>query len=319
MKVTVAVCTWNRADLLDKTLTQMCSLRIPAGVEWELLVVNNNCTDRTDQVIESYENKLPIRRLFEGKPGKSNACNLAVNETKGNILLWTDDDVLVDPGWIEAYLAAAWKFPNMAFFGGMIDPWYEVPPPKWFVRNLKYFGKVVALRDFGSEIRPLASHERVIGANMAFRSEIQRQYQYDALLSTRPGRHASCEDHELIDRMRADGKEGLWVANAEVKHFIPRERSTLQFARRWWSEQAQVYVQRFPSACPSPNGRIPLWLRRKYAEATFRTWFYSITRGERWAKAFFDAAWLKGLQLACREASPNSKSFDDSLHMMGDK
>ena len=63
--ITVAICTWNRAQLLDQTLTEMRKLRIPPGIEWELLVVNNNCTDDTDGVLDRHEGRLPIRRLFE--------------------------------------------------------------------------------------------------------------------------------------------------------------------------------------------------------------------------------------------------------------
>ena len=62
---TVAIATWNRAKLLDRTLTEMHRLRIPPSVEWELLVVNNNCTDQTDTVISNHKKYLPIRRLFE--------------------------------------------------------------------------------------------------------------------------------------------------------------------------------------------------------------------------------------------------------------
>ncbi len=70
---------------------------------WELLVVNNNCTDDTDGVIESFASTLPIRRLLRGaKPGQSNARNLAIREATGSYLVWTDDDTLVAPNWLES-------------------------------------------------------------------------------------------------------------------------------------------------------------------------------------------------------------------------
>ena len=59
--VSVAICTWNRAKLLDQTLTQMRQLRIPAGLTWELLVVNNNSTDDTDAVASRHASSLPLR------------------------------------------------------------------------------------------------------------------------------------------------------------------------------------------------------------------------------------------------------------------
>ena len=50
MDVTVAICTWNRSALLRETLDQFTRLRIPPGVSWELLIINNNSTDATDEV-----------------------------------------------------------------------------------------------------------------------------------------------------------------------------------------------------------------------------------------------------------------------------
>lgn len=89
MRITVAVCTWNRARLRDQTLAAMRQLQVPAGVEWELLVVNNNCTDATDDVIERHSTHLPIRRLFEVKQGHSHARNRAVAEATGELIVWT--------------------------------------------------------------------------------------------------------------------------------------------------------------------------------------------------------------------------------------
>src|SRR5688572_10217281 len=117
MIITVALCTWNRAELLDQTLMGMRKLRIPDGVVWELLVVNNNCTDETDQVIARHIPRLPIRRLLETKQGHSNARNCAVAAAQGELMIWTDDDVLVAPDWLEQYVEAVGKWPNVTVFG----------------------------------------------------------------------------------------------------------------------------------------------------------------------------------------------------------
>ncbi|HMO35190.1 MAG TPA: glycosyltransferase [Gemmatales bacterium] len=82
MKVTGAICTWNRAKLLDQTLERMKCLEIPEGITWELLIVNNICTDNTDEIIEKHSLTLPIKRLFEPKQGLSNARNCAVESAK---------------------------------------------------------------------------------------------------------------------------------------------------------------------------------------------------------------------------------------------
>src|SRR5213593_3681732 len=118
MDLTVAICTWNRWRLLHQALEQMTKLVIPHDVEWELLVVNNNCTDATDRVIEEFASRLPLRRLFEPKPGLSNARNAAVREARGEYILWTDDDTQVDEHWVATYVRAFQQWPNAAFFGG---------------------------------------------------------------------------------------------------------------------------------------------------------------------------------------------------------
>src|SRR5262249_21230021 len=117
-RVSVIICTWNRARLLDMTLEHFARLRVPAGVEWELVVVNNNSTDDTDAVLQRHEGRLPLRRLFEPRPGKSFAANLALAEARSDLILWTDDDVHVDPDWLAEYVAAARAWPDASFFGG---------------------------------------------------------------------------------------------------------------------------------------------------------------------------------------------------------
>ena len=114
MRITVAICTRNRSSQLQHTLTQMRKLAIPPDVQWELLVVNNSSTDATDSVLTAFAHCLPLRRLFEPTPGKSHALNLAVREASGDYILWTDDDVLVDPDWINGYHEAFLRWPEAA-------------------------------------------------------------------------------------------------------------------------------------------------------------------------------------------------------------
>src|SRR5437763_1886582 len=128
MLSTVGICTWNRAALLEWTLTEMLLLRIPEPVTWELLVVNNNSTDETESVIARFAGKLPIRGIFEARQGQSHARNRLVAEAAGELILWTDDDVLVAPDWMEQYVEAARRWPDASHFGGTADPLFEISP-----------------------------------------------------------------------------------------------------------------------------------------------------------------------------------------------
>src|SRR5262249_4803687 len=149
MDLTVAICTWNRAELLDRTLAQLRHLEVPPGVSWELLVVNNNCSDHTDEVLARHAPHLPLRRLFEAEQGLSASRNRAVAEAPGELILRTDDDVLADPRWLAEYVEAAKRFPEAGFFGGTIDPWFEVPPPAWVRDNLDILCGAMVVRQLG--------------------------------------------------------------------------------------------------------------------------------------------------------------------------
>jgi glucosyl-dolichyl phosphate glucuronosyltransferase len=229
MRITVVICTWNRAELLDQTLGAMHGLEVPAGVDWELLVVNNNCTDQTDAVIARHTDHLPLRRLFEPTPGKSHACNLAIAEATGELILWTDDDVLVDPSWLAAYAAAARRYPDAGFFGGKIAPWFEGSPPRWLREHWGMVANAFAVRDLGDE--PFRFDARVVpyGANFSVRTAVQRAYPFDTDLGPRPGSALRMEEIVLIRQMIADGVVGWWVPAARVRHFIPTSRQSTRY------------------------------------------------------------------------------------------
>ena len=83
LDITVAICTYNRAKLLDETLASMQCISYPSE-KWELLVIDNNSSDNTREVTESYAGKaLSPRWVFEEKQGLDKARNRAIKESKG--------------------------------------------------------------------------------------------------------------------------------------------------------------------------------------------------------------------------------------------
>ncbi|MFZ0944530.1 MAG: glycosyltransferase [Syntrophobacteraceae bacterium] len=265
MKITVGICTWNRAKLLDLTLGRMISMRIPEGVTWELLVVNNNSTDDTESVITSYENRLPLRRLFEPSPGLSNARNHAIREAKGGLIIWTDDDVLVDSDWLAAYAAAADRWPDAAFFGGPIEAWFEGEPPAW----LRHVSSFVS-RDFGKEPCVLTGEKLPVGANMAMRTAVQRHYMFDPELGIRPNSLLCGEETAVFGQMTRDGLEGRWVPDARVKHFTPRERQTMPYLRKYYHGYGLFLARTAEKAETALLFGYPRWLVRKVLQCELK-------------------------------------------------
>jgi glycosyltransferase involved in cell wall biosynthesis len=269
MRVTVAISTFNRAESLRRTLESLAAMQIPDGVDWEVIVVNNNSTDHTDAVIASFADRLPIRREFEGRPGKSNACNRAVDVATGDYFVWTDDDAIVGPGWLAAYVEAFRRRPEAAFFGGPIRPRYEQPVVKWVIESEALLGAPFAIRDLGDEALPLAieGNRLPLGVNMALRGVEQRAYRYDPEIGpgTGLGGHRRGEEHELIERILAAGGVGYPVPAAGVEHCIGHERQTASYLMRFFAGAGDedAYLQHIRQSVPTaPLFGVPRWLWR---------------------------------------------------------
>ncbi|MFN3513203.1 MAG: glycosyltransferase family 2 protein [Phenylobacterium sp.] len=228
MRVSVVICTRNRAASLDRTLGSLAAMGAPAGTPWELVIVDNGGTDATPEVVAGHVGALPVRRVFEPEPGLSNARNRGVAEARGDYIVWTDDDVIVQPGWLSAYLHAFETFPEAAVFGGKVTPSLEAPTPDWFSQNRDLLAFLIAERDFGAEPVTLdaAEHRLPFGANFAIRGAEQRAHRYDPDLGVGPGRNRSGEETAVIRAILAEGARGVWIPDAEVLHLIPAARQT---------------------------------------------------------------------------------------------
>lgn len=309
MLVTVYICTWNRARLLESTLATLRSLRIPEGVDWELLVVNNNCTDETDAVIARHAGALPIRRLFEPQPGVSRARNCALDAARGDLILSTDDDVLVDPDWLAAFVAAAGRWPDAAYFGGRIQPLYQKEPPRWVAANLGLLEGLLVIREFGPDERPLGPRECPWGANMAFRRHVLEGRRFDVRLGRTAGLMLSGEEPQMIGELRAEGHVGVWVPGASVKHPVDPSRTT---ARYVWSHhlgygRTLVRMGLAPAQGPTflgaPRGLYPQLVRE------FLRLCYWRTRGNpAWVEALIETARSAGKILEHRKVSTHARS-----------
>ena len=120
MLLTVAICTLDRAASLRRALGSLADCALPRDAAWELVVVNNGSRDDTSSVIEAFETTLPIRAIFERTRGLSIARNAAVRAARGEYLLWTDDDCVVDRNWLVAYATAIARWPASVRSGGTL-------------------------------------------------------------------------------------------------------------------------------------------------------------------------------------------------------
>jgi cellulose synthase/poly-beta-1,6-N-acetylglucosamine synthase-like glycosyltransferase len=265
LRISVIICTWNRSDLLVRTLAQMTELEEPES-EWELIVVDNNCTDDTPAVLSRFADRLPLTVVEEKTPGLSNARNAGLAVADCDYVVWTDDDVLVDPHWLRAYEDAFRRYPDAAFFGGPIRPFMDQEAPEWFDTALHDMGAgfMWAVLDLGPDEIPLGGGRLPFGANMAYRRADLPESPFDPRLGRMEDQLLAGEETALMGYLADLGMEGRWIPSATVEHYVPGDSLTLDYVRRWWVGHGKAQA-----ALKAPSGRIslagiPSWLATEY-------------------------------------------------------
>src|SRR3990167_5510795 len=106
-KISVVVPTYNRCESLIKALQSIADQTGIDKADYEIIVVDNNSTDKTKEIVEGFKRAFPgnLIYLFEQRKGKTFALNKGIESTRGEIIAMTDDDCVADRNW----LANIWK------------------------------------------------------------------------------------------------------------------------------------------------------------------------------------------------------------------
>ncbi len=106
MKLSIIICTHNHVASLRETLNSLAQVRVPAGAAVEVLLVENACSDGTDKYVESARlEHMQVRALHEPARGQVRARNLGLSAARGEVVVFTDDDVRPMPDWLEKIAA----------------------------------------------------------------------------------------------------------------------------------------------------------------------------------------------------------------------
>lgn len=235
--VAVLIATYNRAALLAETLDVLAASQSDPALLWEVVVADNNSTDATRDVVLSRQARYPVllRYLFEERQGRSAALNTAIAATSAPYLLFTDDDVRVEPGWLLAGTRALAE--GADYVGGRVVPIWEVPPPRWLDLSRGDLWGTIAICNYGSERFGFEHRQRVpLGANMGLRrSLVERIGGFRADLGRSTGRRVLGQEvPELLARARVADLRGVYLPEMAVHHHIPASRLTKRYFRRWW-------------------------------------------------------------------------------------
>jgi glycosyltransferase involved in cell wall biosynthesis len=277
MRITVVLCTHNRCQSLQRALNSAAALALPESVEWEILVVDNNSKDQTRKTVEGFCSRYPgrFRYLFEPQSGKSHALNAGIRAARGNILAFMDDDVTVEPNWLQN-LTAALHNGEWAGAGGRILPEWTCSPPRWLSLESRHALAPLVAFDLGPEAAQLK--EPPFGTNMAFRKEMFEKYGgFRTDLGPRPGSEIRNEDTEFGSRLLSAGEQLRYEPSAVVYHPVPENRIEKGYFLAWWFHKGEANIRQFgirPGTKYFVAG-IPLYLFRNLAVWTLR-WMVAV-------------------------------------------
>ncbi|MGA9061100.1 MAG: glycosyltransferase [Terracidiphilus sp.] len=301
MKITVILCTYNRCRCLAKALESLAAQVVPTSVQWEVLVVDNNSTDQTQEVVEEFSGRQPdrFRYLLETRQGKSYALNAGIRESRSEILAFTDDDAIAEPDWLWN-LTSNLHDGEWAGSGGRIIPIWARPLPSWLSPDDPHtMGSFVAF-DAGMEAGAL--NRPPYGANMAFRREAFERYGgFRTDLGRSAGDLQGREDIEFAGRLLARGERLRYEPGAVVRHPTPEYRMEKAYVLNWWFRFG--YLEIAESGPPSDSRfllkGVPFYLFRRLARWIFQ-WMISIYAPRRFA-CKRNVWYLAGIIRACYE------------------
>lgn len=241
LKITVILCTRNRCGSLAPTLEDLVASQLPPSVTWEVLVVDNNSTDQTRDVVEDVCRRHPgvFRYVFEPTSGKSYALNTGVKHARGEVLAFVDDDVRLDSTWLH-HLTASLHDGKWAGAGGRTLPARAFAAPSWF--SVEEIGGILFGRfDFGDQ--PCELDCAPFGANMAFRKEMFEKYggfRTDLGPGPNPEIPRPNEDTEFGRRLMAAGEHLRYEPKAVLYHPVALDRLNQRFFLAWWFDYGRA-------------------------------------------------------------------------------
>jgi len=239
MDISLIVCTYNRAERLKRCLASIANLdfkdRSGASLQLqtEVLIVDNASTDNTREVVDSSTGITNLKYLFEATQGKSYALNLALKESKGRVLIFTDDDIQLDPKAVMAFWAAYQTHKDQfAWFGGRVSlDWKSTEKPNWLSDDIRsVLDGALGIHDLGETSRAYSADDKhPIGALLMMTSEMaDKAGEFRTDLGPSGGARGASDDTEYLIRAQSQNFQGHYVGEAQGLHYVEPSRLTLK-------------------------------------------------------------------------------------------
>jgi glycosyltransferase involved in cell wall biosynthesis len=232
-KISVVICTYNRAKYLSVTLDSVARQTFPPE-KFEIIIVDNNSADATEEVcrvfINQYDN-LSVCYFKEIRQGISYGRNRGVKEAQGELIAFIDDDETVDPDYLQNLDAFFRDYPQAELSGGPVVPVYEAPPPDWlspFTMRL-----ITGAYDKGKKIKTVGAKDYPGTGHATFKRELFFKYgEFNPNLGRKGTSLLGGEDKDFFLRLIQNGVSCYYLPSATIYHHIPASKLSDDFFNR---------------------------------------------------------------------------------------
>ena len=226
MFLSIVICTYNRDQHIERALQSLVRQDFDKS-KYEIIVVDNNSTDQTPQIIRRFKAKHPDYHIVlaeEKRQGLSYARNKGIELAQGTYISYIDDDGIAREDYISQIKKYTETYPDDVAFGGKVLPKYETgKEPEWMS---PYIERIISIVNLGEQVKTLKKIYPV-GCNMIFKKSI-----FDKIGGFNTALKLRSDDKYIFFKIRENGFRVLYLPQVVVWHYIDAFRTTLEYVKK---------------------------------------------------------------------------------------
>lgn len=266
--VDIVIASRNRSHKLNTTLASICRAVDQSEVPVQVIVVDNNSIDSTANVINKWSRHLNILSLFEGKLGKNAALNKAIAHISSELVVFTDDDVIVDNQWVNALCRSMWQWEEVSVFGGRVEVAFPLGTPEW-IKSPRFRFRSYAFAAYSPSLDSGPADIIPVGPNYAIRRTAIKKVRFDETVGPQGKSYRMGSETELLWRLKDRGHLFAYVPGAVVTHQIDSHQVQVDhLLQRAFNAGRGYEVLGLQGRLPG-RGYKPLTLRKAHRKRAF--------------------------------------------------
>jgi glycosyltransferase involved in cell wall biosynthesis len=303
IRISVVICTRNRADLLRTAIASVVEQDFPRS-DYELVVVDNGSTDHTRTVVSGFETAGNVVYLREDTVGLCVARNAGWRACRGPHVAYFDDDAVAHSGWLSAIGDTIERCgATLGVAGGRVDPIWQGTRPEWLSDRIAGSLTIVDWGSCEQEITDLA-RSWLVGANMVIpKALLERVGGFDPRLDRYGENLLSSGDVFLQKKIAELGYRIVYVPEIAISHLVPPARLDQRWfrSRFYWqgiSDAVMYRIERTPDRRRRVRTALARAARLLRSPGRLRALVFPTTDPDRFTQkcfALIDVGFIRGL------------------------